>query len=320
MKSWITLLLGLLLIFNLAACRTNERPAAASAGVVAPDQTATPSQLPPSASPTNLPEPTAPASPTAAYTPTALPLPTLTSTPLTCQSGQIESHELETALLEAPLAYRVYLPPCYAHYPAHHYPVIYLFHGQTYDNQHWFDLGAAEHADHLILSGEVPPFMMVFPYDTRHYDPPTINPFGEAVLLNLIPAIDQAYRTIPTRTARAIGGISRGGNWAAHLSLQHPSLFGVVGLHSTPVFSTDTNKDITTWLAAIPVDQFPRLFLDIGENDRWLDYTLVFEALLDNASVPHEWHLYPGFHEDAYWEAHLEEYLRWYATEMQSGS
>jgi len=135
------------------------------------------------------------------------------------------------------------------------------------------------------------------------------------VVFELIPAMDQEFRTNPTRSSRAIGGISRGGNWAAHIGLQHPGLFSAIGLHSTPIFSTDTNREIVEWLEAIPIEEFPRLFLDIGHNDRWLDYTLVFEDLLNTASLPHEWYLYPGFHEDDYWKSHLEQYIRWYAQD-----
>ena len=206
----------------------------------------------------------------------------------------------------------MYLPPCYFEQVDRYYPALYLFHGQTYTNQHWIDLGAADLADRLITSGELAPFIMVFPYDQDHYNPPTTNPFGQAVLFELIPAIDREFRTVPTRASHAIGGISRGGNWAAHLSLQHSELFSAVGLHSTPIFSTDTNQEIVDWIEAIPIEEFPRLFIDIGENDRWLEYSLIFEEVLNNASIPHEWHLYPGFHEDDYWATHLEQYLRWY--------
>ena len=40
-----------------------------------------------------------------------------------------------------------------------------------------------------------------------------------------------------------------------------------------------------------------------------------YQDLLDKANIPHEWYLYPGFHEDKYWKAHLEQYIRWYTRE-----
>ena len=202
---------------------------------------------------------------------------------------------MESDLLDDPLEYLVYLPPCYAEQVDRHYPVLYLFHGQTYTNQHWIDLGAASIADRLISNGELAPFLMVFPYDSKHYDPPPNNAFGQAVLFELIPAVDGVFRTIPTRASRAIGGISRGGNWAAHLSLQHPALFGAVGLHSTPIFSTDTNREIIQWIEAIPVEEFPACSWILAKTTVGWHSLWIFEDLLNNASIPHQWYLTPVF-------------------------
>ena len=308
---WIWKLLpGLLLLLGLAACTGNDLPAATPAGFVTPQVSAAPSAVPPTPrSQNSSPSP----APTLGLQPSVTPTFTLQPpTPPACAPGVIESRQLASEHLKDPLKYLVYLPPCYDQNDQR-YPVIYLLHGQTYSNTHWLDLGAAETADRLISGGEVAPFIMVFPYDARHFDPPPVSGFDEAFLGDLLPAVDGEYRTRPERACRAIGGISRGGNWAVHIGLQHPDLFGAIGAHSTPVFSTDSNKEIREWLAAIPDDEFPRLYLDAGTNDRWLRYTLVFENLLSEANVPYEWHLYPGFHDDAYWQAHLEEYLRWYA-------
>ncbi len=212
-----------------------------------------------------------------------------------------------------PLDFLVYLPPCYDELPERYFPTLYLLHGQTYTNEHWIDLGITNLVDRLVANQELAPFVIVFPYDQNHYKPPPENLFGETVFFDLIPTIDRNYHTFPEREYRAIGGISRGGNWAIHIGLPHPGFFGAIGAHSTPIFSTDTNKDIQEWLTAIPFDELPRLFVDTGENDRWLSYTLTFEELLNEEGIPHEWHLYPGFHEDKYWQSHLEEYIRWYA-------
>lgn len=318
MKGWVLVFSGLVILLGATACNANESPAATSAGFVRVDASATPQNIQNTVSRTSRPVVTETLILT--QTPTKTPFPSASLTPIpptkmTCwmSKGNVEEHQLDSDDLDKPLDYYVYLPPCYTEHSDRHYPVMYLFHGQTYTNQHWIDLGVVDLADHLISNQELAPFIMVFPYDRDHFVPPGKNLFGQVVLFDLIPAIDQMYRTIPTRSARAIGGISRGGNWAAHLGLQNPELFSAIGLHSTPIFSSDTNQEIIEWLEAIPIEEFPRLFLDSGEKDRWLKYTLVFEELLNNASIPHEWHLYPGYHEDDYWEAHLEEYIHWYA-------
>lgn len=241
-------------------------------------------------------------------------MPVASPTP-TCQSlrGEVTHGELETDLLRQPLEYSLYLPPCYAQNPAQRYPVLYLIHGQSYTNDQWDRLGADETADRLIATGEAPPFMIVMPRD-RLWEQPTEDPFGQAVVEVLLPHIDSHYRTRPERAFRAIGGLSRGAGWAVHLGLSHWEIFGAIGGHSLPVFHSDT-AHVRQWLEAIPAAQMPRIYLDIGDKDRpnILRSAIWFEAILTEKGIPHEWHLFRGYHEEAYWSAHLEGYLRWYA-------
>ncbi|MFQ5616739.1 MAG: hypothetical protein ACE5GO_09835, partial [Anaerolineales bacterium] len=63
----------------------------------------------------------------------------------------------------------------------------------------------------------------------------------------------------------------------------------------------------------IATENCPFFFLDIGEKDYLLGKALWFENLLTEKGIPHEWYLFTGRHEEAYWQAHIEQYLRWYA-------
>jgi enterochelin esterase-like enzyme len=240
-----------------------------------------------------------------------------TPTPLACwrEGGRIESASLRTDDLPLPLEYTVYLPPCYDQQPERRYPALYLIHGQNYNNDQWDRLGADEAADTLIASGEVAPFIIVMPRD-RSWDQPTEDLFGQVVAEELVPEIDRRYRTLAERQQRAVGGLSRGAGWAVHLGLSYWELFSAIGGHSLPVFWTDTGK-IRGWLAEIPPDQLPRIYLDIGEKDRpqILASARWFEDLLTELGIPHEWYLFTGYHEEAYWQAHVADYLRWYARD-----
>lgn len=252
-------------------------------------------------------------------TPTILvsytPSPSPTPTPHACwvQGGRFELSNLPSDLLPLPMEYLVYLPPCYDQLLERRFPVLYLIHGQNYNNDQWDRLGADEVADALISSGEVSPFIMVFPRD-RSWAQPTEDRFGDVLVSSLIPYIDEKYRTKPERTYRAVGGLSRGAGWAVHLGLLEWEAFGAIGAHSLPVFWTDT-KHIREWLDAVPQVSMPRIYMDIGEKDRPNIFQSArwFENLLTEKGIPHEWHLFNGYHEEAYWEAHVEQYLRWYA-------
>jgi enterochelin esterase-like enzyme len=239
---------------------------------------------------------------------------TATPTQADClsQGGQIETGTLETKLLRLPLNFRVYTPPCYDLHRKQRYPVLYLFHGQSYADDQWDRLGIDEVADRLIADAQIPPLIIVMPHD-RLGGQPTETNFSQAITEVLLPYIDQTYRTLPDRVHRAVGGLSRGAGWAVHFAISEWELFGALGAHSAAVFHTDAQR-MRTWLSQIPEDQYPRIYVDIGDKDRpeIMRSTLWFEDLLNLYDIPHEWHLFTGYHAEEYWKAHLEQYLRWY--------
>lgn len=229
------------------------------------------------------------------------------------KGGRVEVYEFTTVLLHDPLVYRIYLPPCYDEEPERSYPVLYLIHGQTYTDTQWDRLGVPEVADKLIATRETAPFIVVMPRD-RVWLEPTEDNFGKAVEQALVPWVDENYRTIPDREHRAIGGLSRGGAWAVHIGLSRWDLFSAVGVHSGYIFKSDV-QSIYLWLYNLPEDMEPRIYMDIGSQDdpvitksaTWL------EALLTQFDIPHEWHIFVGEHQETYWQAHVEDYLRWYS-------
>ena len=317
-REWILTLI-ILLSLGLAACAQNTGSASAMGATPSPEITATPeptATLPP---PTNTPKPTA--SPSALppsplpddLPPTDPPPPTIS--PCLLRGGQIKRDFQTTSLLPQPLQYRLYLPPCYDENPERRYPVLYLIHGQTYTDDQWDRLGVDEAANVLIAIGELPSFIVVMPRD-RVWTQPSENNFGRAFIELLIPAIDAEFRTLPDRQYRAIGGLSRGAAWAVHIGLQHPELFSAIGAHSLPVFWEDT-PFVSRWLDAISLENMPRLYLDIGIDDRpeVMKSALWFEDILVSKNIPHEWHLFQGTHDENYWRSHVEQYLTWYAKE-----
>ncbi len=309
MKNVGIALIGLILCWGLIACQ----PTAGQPLDLA--EHPLPTYLPPPTE-TNLPPtPTLELSPT----PTQTITPTATSTPITCwdEPGQIELHQLNTIWLPDPLEYRVFLPPCYEFESFRLYPVLYLIHGYGYDGDQWIKLGAPQLVDQLVAAGEISPFIIVMPYDEDHNVLPPENQFGEALHTDLVRKIDEAYRTLPTPKYRAIGGLSRGGNWAIHIGLTNWDVFGQIGAHSAPLFVTDGPSKIESWLQEIPMDEAPTIYMDIGASDKWVEHIFRFEELIDQYDIPHEIHLYPGSHMEEYWAAHTEDYLRWYAQNWE---
>lgn len=274
------------LLFGLSACSASQE--------VSPTATVT---VPP---------------PTATITPSPTPVPpTATPTPLGCltQPGRVERGIIPTADLQQ--EYLIYLPPCYSELTDQRYPVLYLLHGQTYNMDQWVRLGVPQTMDELFFTGESVPFLVVFPNDDL-WNSSLGWKFGERLVASIVPYIDANYRTIPDRDHRAIGGLSRGGGWAAQLGFQNPGMFGSIGLHSPAIFKGD-GLFVKKLVQSIPQDSRPRLWLDMGDVDREWKSILEFEDMLTYYDYPHEFQRYLGDHSELYWGLHVREYLLWYA-------
>lgn len=285
-------------------------PTEVHAGAVespAPTGTRQPTGIAPSPTPTQTPLPTASATPTVSITPMRACL---------SRGGTLEAHSLRDNRLKLPMEVNVYLPPCYIEDAPVRYPVLYLLHGQNFAEDQWVRLGAPATADRLIAAGEIPPFLMVMPRD-RLWEDPQKSPFDEVFLEALLPWVDESFRTLAVREDRAVGGLSRGGAWAVHFGLSRPDLFGALGGHSAPVFWEDTYR-VRGWLNALTPEDTPRIYLDIGEKDYLMNSNRWLVGVLEKKNVPYSWVLFPGYHEEAYWQTHLESYLRWYAEGWQT--
>lgn len=204
--------------------------------------------------------------------------------------------------------FRAYLPPCYAIRQRELYPVLYLLPGLRQDESAWDQIGVDETADRLIGRGDIPPLIIIMPGEADD------DRFGAALLQDLMPYIEANYRALTDRRHRALGGLSRGAGWTAHIGFQRPELFGALGIHSVAIFYSD-ERSVYRWLNAAAPEDMPRIYLDIGEDDSLLYSAEWLDDILTQRGVGHEFVVNPGGHTTAYWRAHLIDYLRWYTAE-----
>ncbi len=227
------------------------------------------------------------------------------------QPGQIQQFEIQSEKLRDKLIFSVYFPPCYGNGVQQNYPVLYLLHGQTFDNTQWQRLGLLKAANQTIQSGQTIPFLVVMPLEKFYYRSPEGNAFPLALTDELIPWMETNLHVGKQKEWRAIGGISRGASWAMRLGLQQYKLFGAVGGHSLPTFDGDLEQ-LPDWLDAIPIGKAPRIYIDIGRSDPEVDTAIKFENVLNQHGILNEWHLNEGRHDEDYWRLHIQEYLDWY--------
>jgi enterochelin esterase family protein len=140
----------------------------------------------------------------------------------------------------------VYLPPGYD--DSHtRYPVVYLLTGFTGRgtfmlNDSAFDENIQERLDRLIASGEVRPMIVVMPdCFTRYGGSQYLNSsatgrYEDHLISEIVPFIDQRYRTMAEAGYRAMAGKSSGGYGALVQAMRHPDLFGAVACHSGDMY------------------------------------------------------------------------------------
>jgi enterochelin esterase-like enzyme len=304
----------LFLLMITAGCR----PTSESSGISALSKNyfATPSPGIPV--PTNLSETTNPPGPPFS---TAIIQPTHKPSPITevCeeQKGTISRGQIPTTYLKEPLEFRVYLPPCYSNSDGQTYPLLILLHGSIFTDDQWDRLGIDETADRLITAGRIPPLIILMPFEKQTLDNPYQPAYGPALTAELLPYMENKYPLCKERSCRAVGGISRGAAWAIHVGFEDWKLFGSIGAHSLPPFWGDLNS-LPLWLADIPEDERPRIFMDVGQSDPYRQPAAQFEQFLTVYNVPHEWYLYTGSHDEDYWSSHVEQYLLWYSETWQN--
>ena len=163
-------------------------------------------------------------------------------------SKQLDSRLIEltftTPALSGTTPVRVLLPAGYAS-SDRHYPVLYLLHGCcNYDVS-----GAASwtvHGDAEALTAGLP-LIVVMPdsgaggfysdwYNNGSGGPPMYETYD---INELIPWVDQHYRTIPDRTGRVLAGLSMGGYGAMELAARHPDMFVAAASFSGAVDNMD---------------------------------------------------------------------------------
>jgi enterochelin esterase-like enzyme len=257
--------------------------------------------------------------PTGTDAPTTGPAPTTTATPMPLPSGCAETRgkmdigQFATDLQPWPVDMRVYLPPCYDPERAGGYPLLVLLHGRTYNYDQWDRDGMDEKADELITAGEIQPLIIAMPNESHTERDSQKSSFNLVVTDALLRWMEASYNVCKQRVCRAVGGFSRGATRAMHIGFLQPQVFGSIGAHSFTPLIDDVYR-LKYWLMNVKLEDLPRFYLDMGDADRpeSIEENKRFRAKMTELGVPYEWHWNTGGHDDAYWSAHVEDYLRWY--------
>ncbi len=237
----------------------------------------------------------------------------------------LQHRTFRSAAAHAEVSYHVYTPEAYDGEPQRRFPVLYWLHGTGGGLIGLRPLAARFHA--AIRAGKTPPMIVVFPNGT----PASLwvdsrdgaVPMETILVKELIPHIDETWRTVASRKGRIVEGFSMGGYGAARLGLKYPELFaGASVLSGGPlqrefsysprvgprgremilqtVFGGDEEyfRSVSPWaLAEQSADQVrgrAALRIVIGELDEMLQVNEQFDRHLTALGIPHSFTVVPG--------------------------
>jgi len=263
----------------------------------------------------------------------------------TLAGARVDTVRFQSKLVNATLPYNVILPSDYDISPTTRYPVLYLLHGLTGHYSDWVTrTNVADYASQYRM-------IVVTPEgnDGWYTDSSTVatDKYESYILKELIPDVQQRYRTIEARYGRSIAGLSMGGYGAIKFGLKSPSTFVFAGSMSGAFGVTKlTEKEVPeSWkeslkllgpagsetrlandifeilgkLTPARIGSLPYFYFDCGTEDSPLifPYNRELAALMFEKKIPHEFRQMPGDHSWAYWDRQVVEILKLAAEKMR---
>lgn len=203
----------------------------------------------------------------------------------------------------------VYTPPGYEANTKRNYPVLYLLHGTTDTEETWTKVGRANIIlDNLIAQGKAKPMIIVMPYgraypviskssgSLRNWD--NLQEFKKDFFNNLMPFVEQNYRTIKDKNSRAIAGFSGGGGTTLYFGLNNTDKFGYVCGFAPGMLKNefDRNNEVAFKNPEI-VNKNLRLFwIGVGKEDGLYGVNQEFMQVLDQKKIKYESLISEGGH------------------------
>jgi enterochelin esterase-like enzyme len=229
--------------------------------------------------------------------------------------GEIRTHWYHSKSLGTARRLTVYTPPGYDKQRSTRYPVLYLFHGANADENAWYRLGRANLIlDNLLSAGKIKPFIVVMPfgYGVAPNGPQADNTakFGKDLIDDVIPYIDDSYRTLANRANRAIVGLSMGGGQSLSIGLNNIDLFSYVGGFSAAIGNATNFPKTYARLAGSAAesnDKLKLLWIGCGTEDSLFAASKNFSEWLTANNIKHTFRQTSGAHTWMVWRRYLHE-------------
>jgi enterochelin esterase family protein len=137
----------------------------------------------------------------------------------------------------------VYLPPSYDLDASRRFPVLFCLTGFTGRgpmllNDQAFGPNLAQRMDKLIAAGTIQEMIVAMPDcftrlgGSQYINSTATGRYEDHLIDELVPRVDQNFRTLPKPAARAVMGKSSGGYGSLICAMRHADVFGLAASHS----------------------------------------------------------------------------------------
>ena len=195
------------------------------------------------------------------------------------RAARVDTLAIPSAAMGKTYRAAVVLPASYARNKKARYPVLYLLHGaygnfrdwltQTPDRQLLHRLADQYNLIIVTPEGETASFYLDSPVNAA-------SQFETYLTREVLPKIDQTYRTVADRRGRVIAGLSMGGHGALYLSARHPDLYAAAGSMSGALDLRSVNRRLSPEAAAQRAQLFaPVLGSETDNADRFVANSVV---------------------------------------------
>lgn len=252
-------------------------------------------------------------------------------------ASRTECRTMRSENLGRAVRYCAILPASYDADTSRRYPVLYYLHGLGDNESSLVRFGGWELVERLQEKKQIGEFLIIVPDGGRTF---YINSrdgktrYDDFFIKEFIPGMEKRYRALGSRAGRGISGTSMGGYGALRFAFRHPDMFASVSVHSAVLVENlggdisdslgrnspfGSPMDIAFWNENNPLElartaqnlRNLKIYFDCGRQDEFGFDTgaELLHKILEQRSIPHEFHFYPGNHSWEYVAEHFDESL-----------
>lgn len=237
--------------------------------------------------------------------------------------GILHRHLYRSAIVGVERPFVVYTPPGYDPAGTKTYPVLYLLHGFSDAEDAWTSVGRANIIlDNLIAQGKARPMLVVMPLGYGNTEViargwaglrnmavwrDSNEKFREALLAEVIPQVEKAYRVSTNRNARAIAGLSMGGTQSLLTGFNALDRFAWIGAFSSGGLDADFDRAYPAVDETVN-SRLRLLWISCGRQDGLMGVNDKLVEWLRSKGVRPEWVQTDGGHSFTVWRRNLIEF------------